>query len=153
MSKALKRICLVITEPRLFFELKPHVTWRLIAFQVDLPVMDWFRRPGSRPDIGISDRRPPGFDIYIERNRTKSSTALKPNILHSSIDSMYYFQLAAISFISKTRSHPNFFHPACYYAVDYSVSTALSWRTESKDRSQLTCSIRPLNYTSGDFIR
>jgi hypothetical protein len=56
MSKALKRICLVITQPRLFFELKPHVTWRLIAFQADLPVMDWFRRPGSRPDIGISDR-------------------------------------------------------------------------------------------------
>jgi len=51
---------------------------------------------------------------------------------------MYYFPLAAISFISKTRSHPNFFHPACHYAVDYSVSTALSWRTESKDRLQLT---------------
>jgi len=47
---------------------------------------------------------------------------------------MYYFPLAAISFHLKNSLTSEFFHPACHYAVDYSVSTALSWRTESKDR-------------------
>jgi hypothetical protein len=56
MSKALKRICLVITEPYLFFGLKPRVTRRLNAFQAALRNIHWSWRAESQRDIGTSDR-------------------------------------------------------------------------------------------------
>jgi hypothetical protein len=37
--------------------------------------MDWFRRPGSRPDIGISDRRP-----YFAPALTFTSNVIAPNL-------------------------------------------------------------------------